>query len=261
MQQVLLLTGDLGLPTYATLISVGLILATFVVRREAERDGLNRRAVFDVALFLIPAAFFWGRVFGVFADPAYWLEDPVQRLLWDGGFTFYGSFLGGAGTLFLVARWRGLNPWRVVDGLSLGMIFGVPFGRLGCLGSGCCHGRPADWPLGIEVPWSVRYYAPGSIPDPLLAVPLHPTPLYDGVLALGLFVLLSRMRRRSLPAGATFCGVLMGYALLRSTTELFRGDLARGFFFDGWLSTAQVTSIPVFLTGLIGWVVAHRREA
>lgn len=260
MQPWLHLPGGIDLPTYLTLIATGLALATFVVRREAQRAGLPVREVFDVALVLIPAAFLFGRLIVVLEDPIRWLSDPT-RLLTTGGYTFYGSFLGVSVALWLASRWRGLPPRQVLDVFAVAMPFGIPWGRLGCLGAGCCHGRPADWPLGIEVPWSVRYYALGRFPEPLLAVPLHPTPLYDAVGGLGLFIALTRLHARRPPPGAVFAALLMGYAVLRSTTELFRGDLERGFFFDGWLSTAQATSIPVFLSGALLWWRVHRPES
>jgi len=260
VQPWLHLPGGVDLPTYLTLISIGLALATFVVHREAVRADLPVRAVFDVALVLIPAALLFGRIFPVFQDPVTWLADP-HRLLFEGGFTFYGSFLGASAALYLASRWRGLAPLAVLDVFAVAMPFGIPWGRLGCLGAGCCHGRPADWPLGIEVPWSVRYYAVGRFPEALLAVPVHPTPVYDAVGGLGLFIALTRLHTRRPPPGAVFAALLMGYAVLRSTTELFRGDLERGLYLDGLLSTAQITSVPVFVLGALLWWRLHRVEA
>lgn len=260
MQPWLTLPGGLELPTYMTCIALGLALATFVVRREARRSGLSQRAVFDVAIVLIPAAALFGRIFPVFQDPGRWLRDPVD-LLWNGGFTFYGSLLGGGAAIWITARVRGLNPWQVLDLFAVGTPFGIVFGRLGCLGSGCCHGRPADWPLGVEVPWSVRYYVLGRAPEPLLAVPLHPTPLYDSLGGLALFMALTTWRRTGdRPPGSTTGWLMVGYGLLRSTTELFRGDLERGFVLGGWLSTAQATSIPVVLAGIALLVWSRRRR-
>ncbi len=261
MQPVLLLPGGFALSTYLAAISTGLALATFVVHREARRAGLPVRAVFDVALVLIPAAALFGRLFGALSEPAAWRADPWGMLLYGGGFTFYGSFLGASACLLLVAWLRGLDPLRVMDVLAPGMPFGVAFGRLGCLGAGCCHGRPADWPFGAPVPWAVRYLNPGTVPEPMLVVPLHPTPLYDSLGGLGLFLLLTRLSARRPPPGAVFAALLVGYAAMRSTTELFRGDLVRGFVLDGWLSTAQATSIPVALAGLALWWHVHRTEA
>ncbi len=251
MQSLLLLPGGFALTTYVTAIAVGLSVATFVVRRESRRLGLPVRAVFDVALLVLPAGVLFGRLIGALSEPSAWWADPVNRLLYTGGFTFYGSFLGVLVSLWIAAPWRGLDPRRVLDVFCVAMPLGAAFGRLGCLGAGCCHGRPADWPWGVEVPWSVRYYAEGTVPDPLLAVPLHPTPLYDSLGLLALFVGLTWHLRRPSAPGTTFALTLVGYAALRSTTEMFRGDLVRGFVLDGLLSTAQATSVPVLLTGLV----------
>jgi phosphatidylglycerol:prolipoprotein diacylglycerol transferase len=49
---------------------------------------------------------------------------------------------------------------------------------------------------------------------------------------------------------------LMLYALLRATTETFRGDVERGVY-QG-LGAGQWTSIGIFAVGLAIWVVGSR---
>jgi len=86
---------------------------------------------------------------------------------------------------------------------------------------------------------------------------VHPTQLYDALIALLLFAALwVRFPRRSFD-GEGLSSLLMAYAALRFGTELFRGDLDRGSF--GALSTSQVLSIPLFLAGLALFVVLRRR--
>jgi uncharacterized protein (DUF1810 family) len=70
----------------------------------------------------------------------------------------------------------------------------------------------------------------------------------------------------------------MGYALLRATVELLRGDTGRGFLFEislprlaGWLdlpanqplafSTAQALSLGLGLAAAIAYRILHRRVA
>ena len=50
--------------------------------------------------------------------------------------------------------------------------------------------------------------------------------------------------------------LLIGYPILRATTEIFRGDADRGSF--GLLSTSQTLSIPLLLIGL--WIYYTRQK-
>jgi phosphatidylglycerol:prolipoprotein diacylglycerol transferase len=50
---------------------------------------------------------------------------------------------------------------------------------------------------------------------------------------------------------------LMLYALLRATTETFRGDVERGVYMG--LGAGQWTSIFIFAVGVAVWVIGHRR--
>jgi phosphatidylglycerol:prolipoprotein diacylglycerol transferase len=114
-------------------------------------------------------------------------------------------------------------------------MLGAAVGRVGCFLAGCCHGRPTD------AAWGVRF--------PRLEGPVHPTQLYDAAAALALGLLLAWRWPRRRFAGENIGLLLVGYPLLRSLTEFFRGDAERGAF--GPLSTSQWLSVPLLLVGLL----------
>jgi phosphatidylglycerol:prolipoprotein diacylglycerol transferase len=111
-------------------------------------------------------------------------------------------------------------------------------------------------------------------------LPVHPTQLYESVGQLGMFLLLLWMRRYRRFHGQILALWLMGYAVLRSTVELFRGDLERGTLHGlleqslGWvslaarvpaeawynISTSQFISLCMFATGAV-MIVQHLRRA
>jgi phosphatidylglycerol:prolipoprotein diacylglycerol transferase len=73
-------------------------------------------------------------------------------------------------------------------------------------------------------------------------LPLHPTQLYESIGQLFLFLALLAMRPYRRFHGQIFGAWLMLYAILRSTVELFRGDLERGTL-NGLLSSLGMTSL------------------
>lgn len=102
-------------------------------------------------------------------------------------------------------------------------------------------------------------------------LPVHPTQLYESIGQLCMFFLLLFLRRYRRFHGQILALWLMGYAVLRSTVELFRGDLERGTLHGllegslGWtrlaahvpaeawynLSTSELISLCMFATGAV----------
>lgn len=255
MHPWLLYTEQVQLPTYFTCLMIGFSLGTAVLRREARREGRSTRQVFDLALLAVPMVMLGSRVFHIlFIEPDFYRANPVEVFnLRHGGFVFYGGVVFGWLTIAAFAAYRRLSAWALGDIFAPAVAFGLIFGRIGCLGAGCCHGRPASYPFGVDVPWSVLYLRRGHLPDALLGVPLHPAPLYEITLALLLFVGLSAARARqvaarqagarSWPAGTTTLLFVLGYGLGRSLIEQFRADDQRGLWFGELLSTSQALGL------------------
>lgn len=100
-------------------------------------------------------------------------------------------------------------------------------------------------------------------------LPVHPTQLYESFGQILLFVGLMTLRRFRRFHGQIMAVWLMCYAVLRSSVELFRGDLERGTLhgliasvpFDAWynISTSQFISICMFSLG--AWVLVKNLRA
>ena len=82
---------------------------------------------------------------------------------------------------------------------------------------------------------------------------LHPA---DLVLAAVLTLL---WRKRLAPAGSVFWAYLILYGVSRGSIEYLRGDLGRGVWFDGMLSTSQMLAIVGIVFGLIMWFRGRSR--
>lgn len=259
MHPWLIYTESLRLPTYFTCLMVGFALSLAWVRREAQRSALSPRLVLDAAFWLIPGALIGARLAHVvLVDPDTYLRAPWQVLVPTGGWVFYGGFFGAAVAGWRYAARRGIALAQLADCYAVAIPFGLMWGRLGCLGGGCCYGRPADFPLGVEVPWSVVYTARGHLPDALLAVPLHPAPIYAILHAAWLACALVWVRRRQRFHGEALLAFVALYGVGRSALELFRADASRGVYFGGWLSTSQIIGLGTAALALGLW--AQRRR-
>ena len=91
-------------------------------------------------------------------------------------------------------------------------------------------------------------------------LPIHPTQLYESLAQLLLFVLLMIARKYRRFHGQILALYLIGYAMIRTTVELFRGDFERGTLhkiidqvpLDAWwnISTSQFISLVMFALGV-----------
>lgn len=91
-------------------------------------------------------------------------------------------------------------------------------------------------------------------------LPIHPTQLYESLAQLLLFVALMIARRYRRFHGQILALYLIGYAIIRTTVELFRGDFERGTLhklidqvpLDAWwnISTSQFISLVMFALGV-----------
>lgn len=174
------------------------------------------------------------------------------------GFVYYGGFLGGLAAAWWAARRRGAEVLRILDYFAAALPLGHAIGRLGCLAAGCCYGRPTSLPWGL---------VPGGHPDSitpraLWGLRLHPTPLYESLANLAVFLLLARALLPAAESGRAPRGsVLAWYAVLYGSTR-FAVEALRADDRGAWagLSTSQWLALATALAGLAAAAALRRRH-
>ena len=157
------------------------------------------------------------------------------------GFTWFGGLIGGAGAVAWVARRRGLRLGVVAGMVPIPLAVAYGIGRLGCLLAGDgTYGVPSD------LPWAMSF-PDGTVPT---TERVHPTPLYEALVAFAVAGLMWGLRTRLRPL--TLFGlfaVLMGFS--RFLVEFIRlnDEVVIG------LSQPQLWSLIVVAIGL---AVAYR---
>jgi phosphatidylglycerol:prolipoprotein diacylglycerol transferase len=162
------------------------------------------------------------------------------------GWSFFGGPLLVVPFLVYYTRKRKLPIWLTLDLMAIGSALAHTFGRLGCFGAGCCHGKPTESLFGV------KFYSP-LVDQALRGIPLHPTQLYEAVSVFILFLGLLWVLRNRKFEGQVALTYLIAYPVIRSIIEEFRGDSDRGTVLGGTLSTSQGISILVFAGALVAW--------
>lgn len=246
-----------GIATYFFCIALGMSLGSFALRREALREGLAPKSLMDIALVVVPGAWIGSRLLYLLVEDPTFLWTAPQRL-WSpgGGFVFLGGFAMVATLIILRTRRAGLPLPKVLDCFAPALGIGYAFGRLGCLGAGCCWGKPITFPFDVALPWGIAYHAPTSTPAHLHGVMLHPSPLYESLLGLALFAWVTLSRKQRQFDGEMALRFLGGYAVGRFCLEFLRGDPGRGF--HGMFSTSQWLCMGMLATAAV--IYAWRRH-
>jgi phosphatidylglycerol:prolipoprotein diacylglycerol transferase len=186
----------------------------------------------------------------LFYRPGFFLANPLEIfMVWHGGMSFHGGFLGVMLSMWLWARKAGRNLFDVYDFLVPLVPLGYAAGRIGNFINAELPGRTA--PDGL--PWAMQW--------PGVALPVHPSPLYqalvDGVLVFAILWLFSRKSRPRMAVGGMFT---LLYGCARFFTEYFRVPDYEVSFAGVTISSGQMLSLPMIAGGLLMLLWAYKRN-
>lgn len=280
------------LHTFGALVATGFLAGMWWCRREAERLKYPVDKVMDLTFWLMISGLIGARVMFIAVNWDLYSQHPFEILaVWKGGLVWYGGLIGAfAAGVVLMRRW-GLPVWGTSDLVAPGVMYGLAFGRLGCLAAGDDHGRLVESALrpeavklldqgllygangrlttlaidtihreGFDAPWwSLIFDGRGLVQDDLIGLPLYPTQLMMSGKDMLIFALLIMLRKYRKFDGQIVSAMLMMYAIARYVVELFRGDLGRGFWIQG-VSTSMGVSLAIFSFGLALYLVQRARN-
>ena len=192
----------------------------------------------------------WAAIFGfagakIFDCLENWdrfIRDPIGNLISFSGLTFYGGLICGGGAVLYVANKHGVIPLTMLDIGGPGMMLAYAVGRIGCQMAGDgdwgipnLAAKPnwlswaPDWMWGFKYPHNVSMEDAGNlIPGCTgkfcneLIQPAYPTPFYESVVCIILFLFLWQIRHRIKPSG-----VLFGIYMILNGVERFLIELIR----------------------------------
>lgn len=246
MHPILIDFGFFQLPSYGVLLATAVVVALWTLRVRADRAGMDGVHLVDFGLWLVIWALVGAKLLLVVVELPRYVKDPAAILgtIRAGG-VFLGGFVAAVVAAVVLLRRYELPVLPSFDVLSPSLALGHAIGRVGCLMAGCCWGAACD------LPWAITYTSPiaaANLGTPLHQ-PLHPFPVYSSLFNLGLYLFLAAYYKRRPAAGSVFATYLILYGTGRFLLEWTRGDTVRGFVFGGALSTSQLISIVLILTG------------
>jgi len=200
---------------------------------------------------LIAAAFgFLGaKIFHILENFGSFLEDPGDMFFSFSGLTMYGGLILGSIAVLYYAHKKGFSILHVMDACAPGLFLAYGWGRLGCHISG-----DGDWGIVNTAPkpgwmsflpdWFWKYDYPNNVnhtcnpndndpkyqlasmfcdhDHPRLIDPVYPTPLYEAIACIALFIVFWMLRKRFITPGLLFATYMIFNGLERFLVELIR---------------------------------------
>jgi phosphatidylglycerol:prolipoprotein diacylglycerol transferase len=182
---------------------------------------------------------------------ALYANDPLRAFqFWSGGIGTMGAPIGSTITGYLAARWLRLPVGFMFDTTVIGIALGEAIGRIGDIINGEHHSVPC-----LDLPWCVRYTHPNTLGQ---STSVHLIGLYDGLLMLGIFLVLYfywRRVRGQPPESRVWLGYLLLLGAGRFLLSYLRTD---PLFLDG-LQQAQVLGLLYLGAGAVTLPLLKRR--
>lgn len=259
MHPVLFRLGSFPIGTYGLMLALAFFAALALAKRQARLEGIDPEAIAELSITLLLAGIIGSKLLMIVVELAHGasLSSLLTMDTLRAGGAIHGGVIASALAFFLVARKYKLSIRAAGDTLAPATALGQAIGRLGCFFAGCCYGTTCTQP------WAITFSNPEAANQGTpLGLGLHPVQLYTLVANLTVMAILLLLRKHR-----PFRGFILGaYFILegigRMVTEIWRGDLDRGFWLNlPWLSTGRLTALGFIAMGVILWLVWRKPEA
>lgn len=116
---------------YSLIILAAVLVGLWVSGREAERRGLDKEIIYDLAVWLIPAGILGARLFHVLDhwDHEYAAAPWTALYIWQGGLAIWGAVIGGLIALLILSWRKRLSLLPLLDTFAPGLVLAQGIGR------------------------------------------------------------------------------------------------------------------------------------
>ncbi|OHX20377.1 prolipoprotein diacylglyceryl transferase [Chromobacterium sphagni] len=267
--------GPLAVHWYGLMYLLGftLFLTMGKYRLKRGNDVLTVAQLDDMLMYGAVGVVLGGRLGEVlFYQPGFYFSHPLEIfMVWKGGMSFHGGFIGVLVAVALYGRKVGRTFWQLTDFIAPLVPLGLAAGRIGNFINGELWGRVAS----PDLPWAMLFpqarmddIAEAQQSSDLMNMLMqyggltrHPSQLYEfaleGIVLFSALWLYSGKPRARGKVSALF---LIGYGLARFISEFFRNPDAGIFGKSDVISMGQWLSLPMIIIGVALFVFFGKRK-
>ncbi|WP_455473817.1 prolipoprotein diacylglyceryl transferase [Bartonella sp. B30(2025)] len=268
LDPVIIRLGPIALHWYGLGYVVGILFSWWYAQQLLKRAPLwyanqppmDKGKIEDFVVWSVISIVVGGRLGQVLVwDPAYYFNHPGSIIaIWNGGMSFHGGLIGICIAMILFARKNNIKMLAMFDIIAAGAPIGIGIVRI------CNFINQELWGNVTSVPWAVCF------PQDPQYLPRHPSQLYEAfmegfLLFIILFVLIFFFKALKRP-GAVAGTFIMGYAIARSISELYRAPQEDPEWFSILFHSTGFTygmalSLPMFFLGFYLIFKAFRHQS
>ena len=221
--------GALEVRWYGIILTLGIIAGVLYTMYRGRFEGISSDDVLDFTLLTVFLAIIGARLYYVLTTlkNAYgeWNYHSIVDVfaIWEGGIAMYGSIIGGAIGVVIVAKWKRYDKnklLKICDMVAPGVMLGQVIGRWGNFVNGEAHGIEAAENFFLRM--GLMGAADGA--RPTIMTYFHPTFLYESVWNLIGFALINLLYKKKKFDGQVLLMYLAWYGLGRMLIEGLRTD-------------------------------------
>lgn len=241
--------GPITVHSYGFFLALAFLVGMGVSFRYLRERFVDAYIVFELVLAAAVGGILGARIFYVLGHLEEFRGNWAEAFkFWNvQGLVFYGGLLLGLLAGVAVVKWRRAPLGMIMDSAGLALPLSLAVARIGCFLNGCCFGKTSG------LPWAVTYPVSTQIEMGMPKNPVHPTQIYELLMALAIFIVLSTLKSRLRYRGEAMLGFLFLYGIARFVNEFFRyhEDPKGNLFF-------QALSAAIFVGAGIALVFRHR---
>lgn len=187
MRPVLFNVGPLAIHSWGVMAIAATTAGWGVLRHDLRRQTGDGDAAFALSIAAVAGGIIGARLYYLAEHLG---SDSVGLSLSGIGFTWYGGVIGGVIAVLVVARRRGVPTRPLLGSFALALPLAYGIARIGCQLAG-----DGTYGVASNLPWAMRY--PHGVVPTFQRV--HPTPVYETLASLLIFIALWRLRLRLTP--------------------------------------------------------------
>ena len=221
---------------YGILIGIAVVIGIELIKKNS-----NIYSYKDILLILISSLIGARLLFLLHNTTEIEQGIVIPYAIWDGGVAFYGALMGILISTYLLFRKKGIKYLKVTDSIFLFLPLIHAVGRLGNLFNYELYGKPTTPYWGIYIPPEYREF------PYLNYTHFHPVFLYESVLNLFTFIILTAIKKRYKTDGIITGIYFVSYSLIRLLMNTLRIDKEYLWIFE----TSDLLSVLFLISGIL----------
>lgn len=230
---------------YALIILTGFLSGLCFAYNTAEKRGVKKEHVFDIA--------FWGLIIGIICARIYYvifdsssIDGNIMNVfkIWNGGLAIYGGIIGAVLTVIVYSKIYKLKTMNVFDVCTPGLIIGQIIGRWGNFVNAEVFGKETNilWRMSINGGEGV-----------------HPMFLYESLWNLLGLVLILKFRDKKKWDGQVFFFYIIWYGIGRFFMEGMRQEEYILWLIPDVLGISQLVALVAVAVGVCAFVLMRKK--